>query len=90
MQAKPVSISDEVIAAALDNEWRTPEQVSRVVYYLLDGHKNLNAVDYGLERLARAGKIETKHEGAMCWTSGPPVCVNHYRKLQQPYRRFQR
>ena len=41
-----------------------------------------------LERLARAGKIENKHEAVMVPKfrdkSGPPVlCIDFYRKLQR-------
>ena len=63
--------SDEVIASYLNDEWRTPP----VVHRLLD-------IAYTLERLARQGKIECKHEAVMP-SKGPPICVNYYRKLQR-------
>jgi hypothetical protein len=46
-----------------------------------------------LERLARAGKIENKHEATMPLHGGP-ICINYYRKLQpisvSYYRKLQR
>ena len=41
-------------------------------------------IAYALERLARAGKIEAKHEAAMTGRAGPPVlCIDYYRNLQK-------
>lgn len=71
---------DSVIASCLDDEWRTPPAVHRLLHD--QGHASEIAI--ALERLARAGKIENKHEATMP-EKGSPVCVNYYRKLQ-PYR----
>jgi len=70
--------SDEVIASYLNNEWRTPPAVHR----LLDSRGECSDIAYALERLARAGQIECKHEAVMP-SKGPPICVNYYRKLQR-------
>jgi ubiquinone biosynthesis protein UbiJ len=69
---------DEVIASYLNDEWRTPHAVHR----LMDSRGECSDVAYALERLARAGKIENKHEAVMP-AKGPPICVNYYRKLQK-------
>jgi hypothetical protein len=69
---------DEVIASYLNDEWRTPPAVHR----LMDSRGECSDVAYALERLARAGKIENKHEAVMP-SKGPPICVNYYRKLQK-------
>ena len=72
--------SDEVIASYLNEEWRTPPAVHR----LLGSRGAVADIAYVLERLARAGKIEAKHEAAMTGRSGPPVlCIDYYRKLQK-------
>ena len=72
--------SDEVIASYLNEEWRTPPAVHR----LLGSRGAVADIAYVLERLARAGKIEAKHEAAMTGTAGPPVlCIDYYRKLQR-------
>jgi len=72
---------DEVIASYLKDEWSTPGAVHR----LLDNRGECAAIAYALERLARAGKIENRHEAVMPLHGGP-ICVNYYRKLQ-PIRR---
>jgi hypothetical protein len=69
---------DEVIAGCLKDEWCTPPAVHR----LLDSRGECSDIAYALERLARAGKIECKHEAVMP-ARGPPICVNYYRKLQK-------
>jgi hypothetical protein len=69
--------SDEVIASYLNDEWRTPAAVQR----LLDNRGHCDQIANALERLARAGKIENKHEASMP-AKGSPICVNYYRKLQ--------
>ena len=69
---------DEVIASYLDDEWRTPPAVHR----LLGDRGSVADLACALERLARAGKIENKHEAVMP-SKGPPICVNYYRKLQK-------
>jgi len=76
--------SDEVIASYLNDKWRTPLDVHR----LLDSRGECRDVAYALERLAREGKIETTHVATMAPRyrdkSGPPVlCINYYRKLQR-------
>jgi hypothetical protein len=72
--------SDEVIASYLNEEWRTPPAVHR----LLGSRGAVADIAYALERLARAGKIEAKHEAAMTGRAGPPVlCIDYYRKLQK-------
>jgi hypothetical protein len=76
--------SDEVIASCLDDEWRTPAAVHR----LLDNRGHCDQIAIALERLARAGKIENKHEATMAPKlrdkSGSPVlCIDYYRKLQR-------
>ena len=72
--------SDEVIASYLNEEWRTPPAVHR----LLGSRGAVADIAYVLERLARAGKIEAKHEAAMTGRAGPPVlCIEYYRKLQK-------
>jgi hypothetical protein len=76
--------SDEVIANCLDDEWRTPPAVHR----LLDNRGHCDQIACALERLARAGKIENRHEATMAPKlrdkSGPPVlCIDYYRKLQR-------
>ena len=75
---------DEVIASYIDDEWRTPGDVHR----LLGDRGTVADIAYALERLARAGKIENKHEAVMVPKyrdkSGPPVlCIDFYRKLQR-------
>jgi hypothetical protein len=71
--------SDEVIASYLNEEWRTPPAVHRLL-----GSGAVADIAYALERLARAGKIEAKHEAAMTGRAGPPVlCIDYYRKLQK-------
>jgi hypothetical protein len=69
--------SDEVIASYLNDEWRTPAAVHR----LLDNRGHCDQISHALERLARAGKIENKHEATMPLHGGP-ICINYYRKLQ--------
>ena len=72
--------SDEVIASYLNEEWRTP----RAVHRLLGERGSIADIAYALERLARAGKIEAKHEAAMTGRAGPPVlCIDYYRKSQK-------
>jgi hypothetical protein len=76
--------SDEVIASYLNDEWRTPPAVHR----LLNDRSAVADIAYALERLARAGKIEAKHEATMVPKfrdkAGPPVlCIDFYRKLQR-------
>jgi len=72
--------SDEVIASFLKNEWMTPPAVHR----LLNDRCAVADIAYALERLARAGKIECRHEAAMVGRHGTQVlCVNYYRKLQR-------
>ena len=76
--------SDEVIASYLNDEWRTSPDVHR----LLNNRGNDYDIAYALERLARQGQIECKHEAKMAPRyrdkSGPPVlCINYYRKLQR-------
>jgi hypothetical protein len=76
--------SDEVIASYLKDEWMTPPAVHR----LLGSCGTCEHIAYALERLARAGKIENKHEAVMVPKfrdkSGPPVlCIDFYRKLQR-------
>src|SRR5258708_6792186 len=80
----PVRFRDEVIASYLDDEWRTPPAVHR----LLGDRGSVADIACALERLARAGKIENKHEAVMAPKfrdkSGPPVlCTDFYRKLQR-------
>lgn len=71
---------DEVIASYLDDEWRTPGAVHR----LLGERGAVADIAYALERLARAGNIEAKHEATMTGRAGPPVlCIDYYRKLQK-------
>jgi hypothetical protein len=75
---------DEVIASYLDDEWRTPPAVHR----LLGDRGTVADIASALERLARAGKIEAKHEAVMApryrGKAGPPVlCIDFYRKLQR-------
>ena len=75
---------DEVIASYLDDEWRTPPAVHR----LLNDRGVVADIAYALERLARAGKIEAKHKATMVPKfrdkAGPPVlCIDFYRKLQR-------
>jgi hypothetical protein len=75
---------DEVIASYLDDEWRTPP----VVHRLLGDRGTVADIASALERLARAGKIEAKHEAVMAPRyrdkAGPPVlCIDFYRKLQR-------
>jgi hypothetical protein len=76
---------DEVIASYLNEEWRTPLDVHR----LLGSRDAVADIAYALERLARAGKIEARHEATMVPKffrdkSGPPVlCIDFYRKLQK-------
>jgi hypothetical protein len=77
-------LRDEVIASYLDDEWRTPPAVHR----LLGDRGTVADIVSALERLARAGKIEAKHEAMMAPKfrdkSGPPVlCIDFYRKLQR-------
>ena len=73
---------DEVIASYIDDEWRTPGDVHR----LLGDRGTVADIAYALERLARAGKIEAKHEAMMVPKfrdkAGPPVLsIDFYRKL---------
>jgi hypothetical protein len=71
---------DDVIASYLDDQWRTPGEVHR----LMKNHGSGHDIAYALERLARAGQIENKHEAAVGGRSGMRVlCVNYYRKLQK-------
>jgi hypothetical protein len=75
---------DEVIASYLNDEWRTPPAVHR----LMDSRGECSDVADALERLARAGKIEAKHVATMAPSyrdkSGPPMlCIDFYRKLQR-------
>jgi hypothetical protein len=71
---------DEVIASYLNEEWRTPLDVHR----LLGSRGAVADIAYALERLARAGKIEAKHEATMTGRAGPPMLsINYYRKLQK-------
>ena len=77
-------LRDEVIASYLDDEWRTPPAVHR----LLGDRGTVADIVSALERLARAGKIEAKHEAMMAPKfrdkSGPTVlCIDFYRKLQR-------
>jgi hypothetical protein len=77
-------IRDEVIASYLDDEWRTPPAVHR----LLGDGGTVADIASALERLARAGKIEAKHKAVMAPRyrdkAGPPVlCIDFYRKLQR-------
>ena len=77
-------LDDELIASYLDDEWRTPPAVHR----LLGDRCTVADIAYALERLARAGKIENKHEAVMVPKyrdkSGPPVlCIDFYRRLQR-------
>jgi hypothetical protein len=81
--------SDEVIASYLNasylnDEWRTPADVHR----LMDSRGECSDVAYALDRLAREGKIETTHVAMMAPRyrdkAGPPVlCIDFYRKLQR-------
>jgi hypothetical protein len=72
--------SDEVIASYLNEEWRAPP----AVHGLLGSRGAVADIAYALERLARAGKIEAKHEAAMTGRAGPPVLgIDYYRKLQK-------
>jgi hypothetical protein len=76
---------DEVIASYLNDEWRTPPAVHRL---LGDDRGAVADIAYALERLARAGKIEARHEATMVPKfhdkAGPPVlCIDFYRKLQR-------
>ena len=71
---------DNLIISHLDDEWRTAPAVHR----LLGDHGTVADVASALERLARAGKIEAKHEAVMTGRAGPPVlCIDYYRKLQK-------
>jgi hypothetical protein len=71
---------DGLIISCLDDTWRTPPAVHR----LLESRGAVADIAYALERLARAGKIEAKHEAAMTGMAGPPVLsVSYYRKLQK-------
>ncbi|MBR0693645.1 hypothetical protein [Bradyrhizobium lablabi] len=76
-------VEDRLIISLLDDEWRTPPDVHRML-----NAGDARAVGYALERLAREGKIENRHEATMAPRyrdkSGPPVlCINYYRKLQR-------
>ena len=73
-------LDDELIISHLDDEWRMAPAVHRPL-----GERGAVAdIAYALERLARAGKIEAKHEAAMTGRAGPPVlCIDYYRKLQK-------
>jgi hypothetical protein len=58
------------------------------VHRLLSERGAVADIAYALERLARAGKIEAKHEAAMVPKfrdkAGPPVLsIDFYRKLQR-------
>jgi CTP:molybdopterin cytidylyltransferase MocA len=75
---------DNLIISHLDDTWRTAPAVHR----LLGDHGTVADVASALERLARAGKIEAKHEAVMAPRyrdkAGPPVlCIDFYRKLQR-------
>ena len=75
---------DNLIISHLDDIWRTAPAVHR----LLGDHGTVADVASALERLARAGKIEAKHEAVMApryrGKAGPPVlCIDFYRKLQR-------
>jgi hypothetical protein len=75
---------DNLIIRHLDDEWRTAPAVHR----LLGERGAVADIAYALERLARAGKIEAKHEAAMAPRyrdkAGPPVLsIDFYRKLQR-------
>ena len=75
---------DNLIISHLDDEWRTAPAVHR----LLGERGAVADIAYALERLARAGKIEAKHEAAMAPRyrdkAGPPVLsIDFYRKLQR-------
>jgi hypothetical protein len=71
---------DSFVASFLDDEWRTPPAVHR----LMRGSGIVaDEIAYALERQARAGKIECKHEATMP-LHGSPICEDYYRKLQ-PY-----
>jgi hypothetical protein len=71
---------DGLIISCLDDTWRTPPAVHR----LLESRGAVADIAYALERLARAGKIEAKHEAAMTGRAGPPMLsINYYRKLQK-------
>jgi len=81
-------LEDETIASYLDDEWRTPTAVHRLLQERGESYK----IAIALERLARAGKIENKYEGSMP-KRGSPVCIDYYRRLQRLrisyYRRLQ-
>jgi hypothetical protein len=74
---------DNLIIRHLDDEWRAAPAVHR----LLGDRGTVADVASALERLARAGKIEAKHEAVMApryREAGPPVlCIDFYRKLQR-------
>jgi hypothetical protein len=71
---------DGLIISCLDDTWRTPPAVHR----LLESRGAVADIAYALERLARAGKIEAKHEATMTGRAGPPMLsINYYRKLQK-------
>jgi hypothetical protein len=75
---------DNLIISHLDDTWRTAPAVHR----LLGDHSTVADIASALERLARAGKIEAKHEAVMAPRyrdkAGPPVlCIDFYRKLQR-------
>lgn len=72
-------VSDEVIYETLNDEWHTPGDIHRA----LDRRGECSAIGYALERMARAGKIQNKHEAVM-ESHDVPVCINYYRKLQRP------
>ncbi len=77
---------DEVIASYLDDEWRTPGDVHR----LLGDRGTVADIAYALERLARAGKIEAKHEAMMVPKfrdkAGPPVLSLRSTVMKAPDR----
>jgi hypothetical protein len=76
-------LDDKLIISHLDDEWRTAPAVHRLLE-----RGAVADIAYALERLARAGKIEAKHEAVMAPRyrdkAGPPVLsIEFYRKLQR-------
>jgi len=81
---------DSVIADCLDDEWRTPPAVHR----LLDSRGHADEIGHALDRLARAGEIEAKGEYAVPFNNLPsatmalylgklePIKVKYYRRRQ--------
>lgn len=77
---------DKIIAAYLDDKWRTPYAVHRLMKECGGDHA-AHQVAYALERLARAGKIENQQEATMAPRYGerpgaPVLCIDYYRKLR--------